>query len=459
MSRLASIFLLATSAIAAQEPLREQFTVEATTSVRTIAATHNRPATILTHTTRAQSQSSGLEEFRCGREERRSAGSASAEVAEQREPKGVTFDLNAAVNASGGHEVQCLGPIILGSQDTRGEAEAVVLGNALFTFSESARPLRYRLQIENALTQAGATVRLTVLENGKSVYDGSPAMDPIDVVSASGKRVAVRIEARGHASDQGGCCDVTQSLYGRVAVRLERAPILAENFENLSVLDSSGKTRRIAGGEDTDGFPEVGAILQSGELNCTATLIAPETAITAAHCVYSREPEQLTFVLGSSVYTPEKTVQVTGYAIPSEANFAYDDETLADDVALIYLSEPQELYLPLYHDRPNLAAFHSAQRPVNYVGFGFALARSHKVDPGKKRQVAIPIHSIRDRTFIYRSKTRNTCSGDSGGPGFVTDGDDLFLLGITSSGDARCQEYGESYRVDAFRTWLESRIR
>ena len=69
-------------------------------------------------------------------------------------------------------------------------------------------------------------------------------------------------------------------------------------------------------------------------------------------------------------------------------------------------------------------------------------------------------HIEEDGAQAYPSQTcgpgtgdEPTCEGDSGGPSFDGNG---FIVGITSLGDMSCTAYGESVRIDAYASWLDT---
>ncbi len=69
-------------------------------------------------------------------------------------------------------------------------------------------------------------------------------------------------------------------------------------------------------------------------------------------------------------------------------------------------------------------------------------------------------HIEEDGAQAYPSQTcgpgtgeEPTCEGDSGGPSFDSNG---FIVGITSLGDPSCTAYGESVRIDAYASWLDT---
>jgi len=67
--------------------------------------------------------------------------------------------------------------------------------------------------------------------------------------------------------------------------------------------------------------------------------------------------------------------------------------------------------------------------------------------PGPAGTVAVTAASPREIT--YGSDPSMTCSGDSGGPVFLTVEGLEVLIGVTSRGDPACADHGVGIRVDA----------
>jgi hypothetical protein len=96
---------------------------------------------------------------------------------------------------------------------------------------------------------------------------------------------------------------------------------------------------------------------------------------------------------------------------------------------------------------------------ITFMGYGFQRVQGELIGAGLKRRVEMPLASISSRTFEYKTPDKNTCYGDSGGPAFVATSTAIYVIGVTSQGDARCAIDGIDTRVDAFAPWLRARIK
>ena len=165
--------------------------------------------------------------------------------------------------------------------------------------------------------------------------------------------------------------------------------------------DPEGGSARetVIGGTVTWDRPEVGSI--SG---CTATLVAPEVIITAAHCLGYR-----------SATTPgnygEFTIWGSGgerqtYRIDLYTSFS---RTLGEnDVALMRLAEP----VPASVATPAKMAPADPANGTSMAIWGFGCTRRGTSSDWQKRRY----------DFLEGSGTNNLCPGDSGGPVMTEDG-------------------------------------
>lgn len=208
----------------------------------------------------------------------------------------------------------------------------------------------------------------------------------------------------------------------------------------------------IIGGEKTQAFPAVGAILLNGKIHCTGTLISRMTVLTAAHCVYGYYPGQLKFVLGSNVNAATKKYNVTG------AN--WDEKYLPfpkgiNDIAVLYLQTPVAEILPMPIPKHDLSNVLEGAQPT-FVGFGYTLPNQGG-ELGTKRQVSMPIQLVKEdqTTFRYQVSGKNTCNVDSGGPAIYQSQ----VVGVTSWGDDPCMTFGVDMRVDAYIDWLAMNVK
>lgn len=208
---------------------------------------------------------------------------------------------------------------------------------------------------------------------------------------------------------------------------------------------------RVINGTPTNGFPEVG-LLEIGSSLCTATLITPEWVLTAAHCVSGASPNQVKFKVNGGTYN--------GCLIFVHPNFKPFNILLGYDIALVRLATPVTGVTP--------AAIQSSApfvgQVVTIVGYGLGGTGDTGGIPGTqgiKRMGDVTIDQVDPLLVWWNFDTNdesNTCSGDSGGPQFNTDG---AIVSITSGGfRAACDLGDQSFntRCDVFISWIQQTI-
>jgi V8-like Glu-specific endopeptidase len=208
-------------------------------------------------------------------------------------------------------------------------------------------------------------------------------------------------------------------------------------------------TQPIVGGTaDYGGDEAVVALVASGRVFCTGTLVSPRVVVTAAHCV---DPDanvpfaSITVEFGSSIGNPWAQITVMdGLVHPQWSRTA----GYPNDIALLLLGSPA----PIPPVPMNTQAFDSSLNgtSVRLVGFGSTSAALNGL--GTKRQATTHLTSYDATTFHYDSSPGQTCLGDSGGPAFISIGGTEQYVGITSNGDTTCSSYGIDTRIDAYVT-------
>lgn len=218
----------------------------------------------------------------------------------------------------------------------------------------------------------------------------------------------------------------------------------------------------ITGGVVTTGDPAVFVLdVRSNAGNqtlCTATLIAPRTLVTAAHCV---DPAM---VGGASLTVVASNAPTTADVQPGVNTFevlelrrhpAWNPAASLDaDLALLHLAAAPPV-TPQPWSLADLSPLGGA--PLRAVGYG---ASGPDAGLGTKRTVDLSIRQLSGELILLGDLLeRGICHGDSGGPALHTFGDGVErLVGVHSftRGDS-CFD-GASTRLDAhaafLREWL-----
>ena len=219
------------------------------------------------------------------------------------------------------------------------------------------------------------------------------------------------------------------------ACELEGDAPLAEEF-----------SQPIVGGQATSVAPATGALVRFGAPHCTATLIETRKLVTAAHCLVGVNPSSLSFVLGTSTLQPTDVLAVASVHPHPSFNFT----SLQNDIGYVVLAEDAPV-APV-----PMEAIDSSWvgRELIFIGYGVASGIS-QTGAGLKRGVRMKIGQVGASQFAYSDPLKNTCSGDSGGPAYSVDASGVLrLVGVTSYGDATCQQFGVDTRVDVFGAFL-----
>nr|WP_106178216.1 serine protease [Prauserella shujinwangii] len=223
----------------------------------------------------------------------------------------------------------------------------------------------------------------------------------------------------------------------------------------------------IVGGEDADEpYPFIVSLqLSSGEHFCGASLVTPDSVLTAAHCVQGREPAEVTARIGSNDRTAGgETRRAAGFVV----HRAYDPDGAGADIALVRLAEPATpAPIPLGSDT-------SAGTATRILGWGQTCpAEGCGQSPVTLQQLDTSIvdGSRCESAFDHAAElcTDNpggdsgACYGDSGGPEIARVDGTWRLLGVSSrpgNDDAKCATAPSIYTsAVAYGTWITSHTR
>ncbi len=269
-----------------------------------------------------------------------------------------------------------------------------------------------------------------------------------------------------------------------------------------TIAPNAGMPRAVIGGTADQGAPSqaAGALLATasdgvtdeGAVMCSAVLVAPTLALTAAHCIAPVEADAeeqgwsldwwVSFApcvrpfAGVSPPLPSQTLEVARTIV--HPKFAMDGPPRSDrldaayDLALLVLDEEAGVEPVRVLEEGVLAALDeeaasSDGLPVVIAGYG---QQAIDVDEpmgqramGGSRLFEVGTHELRvgrrrgadDELDVGLAEK---CGGDSGGPTFLATQDGWRVIGLTSRGhaaDPDCSIAGIDTRVDVFAGWME----
>lgn len=212
--------------------------------------------------------------------------------------------------------------------------------------------------------------------------------------------------------------------------------------------------------------PNVGAMLAAWrtpgvqEEWCTGTLVAPRIVLTASHCGVAElglGPDQ--------VWMSFDPVYVVGVSRLYHGNFVINPEYVAyrgqggradpHDVAIIRLDEAPAIQPATLPPAGLLASLDLRDATFTTVGYGNTRIDKTKgpqnIEYSPVRRVATQSFLSLQQQWLFMSANPSTgdggtCYGDSGGPHFIGDSDQIVSLSIT--GDTPCRALEATLRLD-----------
>ncbi len=194
---------------------------------------------------------------------------------------------------------------------------------------------------------------------------------------------------------------------------------------------------------------------------CTASIIAKDIAVTAAHCIQPNGPKPV--VLFGRDLRSAQTVKRQAVASVVNSNWSRHHGRGMDqgDIALVRFPGG----LPAGYHRVATAKSDTAivkGRPAILAGYGISDARTRS-GSGILRKTDVRIANPRkgkSEMILDQSHGRGACHGDSGGPAFVQSRGKSILAGVTnrsypSRAPDDCGHQVVYTKVAAYRDWIK----
>ncbi|MBK9032312.1 MAG: trypsin-like serine protease [Myxococcales bacterium] len=194
---------------------------------------------------------------------------------------------------------------------------------------------------------------------------------------------------------------------------------------------------------------------------CTATLVAPDVLLTAAHCVDTANHPGWIFGMfpdaDASIYPT--LVALEPHLVPVRevhVHPSYDPSPpFTADIAVALLATPSTI-TPLPIRRTALTAAMAGQA-ARIIGYGQATVG---VPSMTRRQASTVIAGLDAGDTVRVGDPQHlTCLGDSGGPATIMEGGVETVIGVDSYADnGNCDSPAHFRRTDAHRSFLETYV-
>lgn len=203
----------------------------------------------------------------------------------------------------------------------------------------------------------------------------------------------------------------------------------------------------------TDIFAKhVVGIFKKGETKCTGVLISKNAVLTAAHCLPDISKASISFGLNKKNL---QLLPITGHL----QHLQYDEsivgivEDPANDVMVVTFRGD----LPAGFEPAEISDEDLVQKGSIVLIAGYGRDEDDQYDYLKATEVSV----VEAVSFEFRTeeKKSGSCDGDSGGPVFMKNSENKYVLvGSVSRGDPSCFQYGIYENMTYYKNWIRDSV-
>lgn len=247
----------------------------------------------------------------------------------------------------------------------------------------------------------------------------------------------------------------------------------------------------------------VGIYDDAGQAICTGSLIGDGLVLTAAHCVYESSPEKLKIIFATDIMAvlgtsePDIKAELMRDVIDFKYHEKYSPEEQEtndfdwSDIAIIKFKGAT----PSGYHSATLLENGKILRPgmtAIMVGYGVSQVSTYPIEARKVKNLkealaigevicdddhkdcievsmtgdgelretyATIAHIVRSEIRLDESHGRATCSGDSGGPIYIEQEGQRYLIGVTSRGSQLCDRVGIYTNAAYYKDWIDYNVK
>ena len=221
------------------------------------------------------------------------------------------------------------------------------------------------------------------------------------------------------------------------------------------------RSQSIIGGDPSEPseFIATGMVVTRGRLVCTATLIAPDVGLTAAHCLKKPDFGTLGFTLDNDASDGTDAVIPIQFAHMhpdfDEAVEPYVDLSIRNDIGVFILKSPVP---DATYEQIDEEASDAKVDPGNTLAMcGYGWPSSQSGSFGLKRDANVLVDRTDDFEFSTAPANPQPCNGDSGAPLFVDTPQGRRIVGVVSRAMGRsemCDTGAIITRVSPYAAWI-----